>query len=281
MHALLKWASGIFKPNMPLKPVVIDALATHLIAQHPRANRRIRLGEMLVAYELKRVQRRSIGFSVGLDGLVVRAPKWLTLAEVDAAVQEKGSWIVRKLGELHQRHARLAASHIEWRDGAALPFLGQSVTVLLDPRHGPAELRLPEPDADPARASRLHVGLAHSATPEQIRDAVRPWLQRQARRVFIERLDHFAPQLQVQWRTLALSNAATRWGSARIDGSIRLNWRLIHFRPPLIDYVVAHELSHLRVMDHSPRFWDTLRSVLPDYAALRGQLNDEALPRWL
>lgn len=267
---------------MPLKPVVIDTLATYLIA-HPRANRRIRLGEVLVAYELKRVQRRSIGFSVGLDGLAVRAPKWLTLAEVDAAVQEKSGWIVRKLGELNQRRARLAASHIEWRDGAALPFLGQSVTLLLDPRHGPAELRLSESGAvDPAlAASRLHLGLAHSATPEQIRDAVRPWLQRQARRVFIERLDHFAPQLQVQWRTLALSNAATRWGSARVDGSIRLNWRLIHFRPALIDYVVAHELSHLRVMNHSPRFWDTLGSVLPDYAALRGQLNDEAVPRWL
>jgi len=79
---------------------------------------------------------------------------------------------------------------------------------------------------------------------------------------------------------LRLSNAGTRWGSAKSDGSIRLNWRLIHFRPSVIDYVVAHELSHLRVMDHGPRFWDTVRSVVPDYATLRGQLKDDAVPLW-
>ena len=72
----------------------------------------------------------------------------------------------------------------------------------------------------------------------------------------------------------------TRWGSASADGSIRLNWRLVHFKLSVIDYVVVHELSHLRVMDHSPRFWDTVRVVVPDYADLRGQLKDQPVPRW-
>ena len=103
---------------------------------------------------------------------------------------------------------------------------------------------------------------------------------RQAKRVFTERLQHFAPLLGVQWKKLSLSSASTRWGTASADGSIRLNWRLIHFRMPVIDYVVAHELSHLRVMDHSPRFWDTVGTVVPDYAQLRGQLKDESLPTW-
>ena len=126
----------------------------------------------------------------------------------------------------------------------------------------------------------LHVGLAHTASADQIRDAVQAWLMRQARRLVEERLNHFAAQLGVRWNKLALSSAGTRWGTAHSDGSIRLNWRLIHFRLPVIDYVVAHELSHLRVMDHSPRFWDTVRAVVPDYAQLRGQLKDEALPAW-
>ena len=77
---------------------------------------------------------------------------------------------------------------------------------------------------------------------------------------------------------LSLSSAATRWGSASADGSIRLNWRLVHFALPMIDYVVAHELAHLREMNHSPRFWDVVRSVLPDYEAARGTLRDEVLP---
>ena len=103
---------------------------------------------------------------------------------------------------------------------------------------------------------------------------------RQAKTLFTERLNHFAPQLQVHWRRMALSNAGTRWGSASADGSIRLNWRLIHTKMAVIDYVVAHELSHLRVMDHSPRFWDTVRTVVPDYADLRGQLKSEPVPKW-
>ena len=103
---------------------------------------------------------------------------------------------------------------------------------------------------------------------------------RQARRIFMQRLDHFAPLLQVQWRKLSLSSAGTRWGSASADGSIRLNWRLVHFSQSAIDYVVAHELSHLRVMDHSPRFWDTVATVMPDYARVRAELKDDRLPRW-
>ena len=77
---------------------------------------------------------------------------------------------------------------------------------------------------------------------------------------------------------LALSSAQTRWGSANADGSIRLNWRLIHFAMPSIDYVVAHELAHLREMNHSPRFWDVVRSVLPDYEQQRSQLKEGVVP---
>ena len=124
----------------------------------------------------------------------------------------------------------------------------------------------------------LRLALAGNAGSTQVRDAAQAWLMRQARRIFTERLDHFAPRLGVRWNKLSLSNAATRWGSASIDGSVRLNWRLIHFALPTIDYVVAHELAHLRHMDHSPRFWDVVRSVLPDYEQARGSLKDGLVP---
>jgi predicted metal-dependent hydrolase len=122
------------------------------------------------------------------------------------------------------------------------------------------------------------VGLPQNAEPEQIRDAVQSWLQRQARRVFEERCREFAQRLGVRVTRLALSSAQTRWGSASADGSIRLHWRLIHFAMPVIDYVVAHELAHLREMNHSPAFWDVVRSVMPDYEQARGALKDDVLP---
>ena len=256
--------------------------------RHPRANRESRLCDALVAYEFKRSKRRTIGFVVGPEGLVVSAPKWVPLYEIEKAVQEKGAWIVKKLGETRQRHDRLESARIEWRDGTTIPFLGEQVIVVLDPRHafGGVGASLSSGEDAPNRTLdgvprlTLHVALPHSATSDQIRDAVQAWLMRQAKRIFTERLNHFAPQVQVQWRKLSLSSAGTRWGSASADGSIRLNWRLIHFRQAVIDYVVVHELSHLRVMDHSPRFWDTVRTVVPDYAQLRSQLKDDSIPKW-
>ncbi|MDP3798778.1 MAG: SprT family zinc-dependent metalloprotease [Polaromonas sp.] len=265
--------------------------------RHPRAKREALLDGVLVAYEFRRGKRRTIGFSVGTDGLAVSAPKWVPLYDIDKAVLEKSGWILKKLQESRERHHRLESARIDWKDGVTLPFLGEPVMVAIDSRHAfggvGAELKAradgvvrhagnePPHDKLPGEVQMsLHVGLPHSATPEQIRDTVQAWLMRQAKRIFTERLDHFAPHLGVQWRKLSLSSAGTRWGSASADGSIRLNWRLIHFKQSVIDYVVVHELSHLRVMDHSPRFWDTVRAVVPDYAELRGQLKDEAIPRW-
>ena len=270
-------------PQQPVPPVqsLSQAISPATFA-HPRANREVRLQDAVVAYAFVRAKRRTIGFVVGPDGLVVRAPKWTPIFEVDAALQEKAAWILRKLGETRARQERRNEAQIEWREGVVLPFLGERVAVVLDPAHSfaaaGAQLDPAVPFSDAARV--LRVGLPRSASADQIRDAVQAWLMRQALDHFTQRLNHFAPLLQVQWRTLRLSNAGTRWGSARIDGSIRLNWRLVHFRHAVIDYVVAHELSHLRVMDHSPRFWDTVRAVVPDYADLRGQLKDDAVPKW-
>lgn len=272
-------------PSLPLQTLQ-QALAPATF-RHPRASREALLGGISVGYAFRRSRRRTIGFSVGADGLAISAPKWVPLYEIDKAVIEKSGWILKKLQETRARHQQMESARIDWRDGACFPFMGGQVRVVLDPRHAfggvGAALQAVLGPADCAGGSVTHtlqVGLPHHATPVQIRDAVQAWLMRQAKRVFVERLDHFAPQVGVQWRKLSLSSAGTRWGSASADGSIRLNWRLVHFKLSVIDYVVVHELSHLRVMDHSPRFWDTVRAVVPDYADLRGQLKDEAIPRW-
>jgi len=247
--------------------------------RHPQASREVVLGHAVVAYALQRARRRSIGFTVGADGLSVRAPTWVTLAAVDAALREKSAWILRKLDEARERQQRLEHARIRWQDGAVLPYLGAPLRVVLDPGERVAgALRTAGEGAEAAR--QLHIGLPGVARPEQIRDAVQAWLMRGARQHFTERLEHFAPLLGVRWTRLRLSSAQTRWGSARADGSICLNWRLLHYPPSVIDYVVAHELAHLRVMDHSPRFWDTVRTVVPDYAALRRHLHEEPAPLW-
>ncbi len=267
---------GAHQPPEPLAQVLPKAHYAH-----PRATRRIQLGTTDVAYAFRRGKRRTIGMAVGPDGLEVSAPRWVTLGEVESALHEKADWIARKLVEMQERQQQLGAARIVWCDGVVVPYLGESLQVVLD---SSSALKKNSAQFEAASSTSpmhtLRVGLPLTAEPAQIRDAAQAWLMRQAKALFTERLNHYAPQLGVQWQRLSLSSAATRWGSASAQGAIRLNWRLVHHKLAVIDYVVAHELSHLRVMDHSPRFWDTVHSVMPDYAERRRDLKDEPLPPW-
>lgn len=235
---------------------------------HPAANRHAQLQGVTVSFRFERSHRKSIGFLVGPDGLVVRAPSWVPLREVDAAVQEKSAWILAKLQQFKQRQTEQFHKAIEWQHGAEVPFLGRTVQLCVL-EHGVG--RVHGQTLPPEQV--LPVTVPPGATVTQVRDAAQVWLKKQARTLFEARLQHFAPQLGVRWQKLSLSSASTRWGSARTDGHIRLNWRLIHLPISQIDYVVVHELAHLREMNHSPRFWETVGEVMPDYAQRRQALR--------
>ena len=263
---------------------LFDVAPSTIAAQfvHPRASRRIALATCDVAYAFRRAKRRTIGMVIGPDGLEVSAPRWVTVGEIESTLHEKADWIVRKLVEMQEHQRRLGEARIQWRDGVVLRYLGASLQVVLDSsaalKKNSAQL---ETLGNESPASFvLRIGLPITASPEQIRDATQAWLMRRAKELFAERLDYFAPRLGVAWKRLSLSSASTRWGTASADGAIRLNWRLIHHKLDVIDYVVAHELSHLKVMDHSPQFWDTVKSVMPDYPERRRVVRDEPLAPW-
>jgi predicted metal-dependent hydrolase len=264
--------------NRPVPSAVAAVPAPTARFHHPRAQRHIDLGEHRVAYEFRRARRRSIGFVVSAEGLSVSAPRWVGVGEVEQALQAKAGWILRKLHEQQQRAERMQANRVRWHDGTSLPFLGETVIVVLDPRVTGAVLYSDAEALPGVPKLVLHVGLPQTCGEAQIREAVQSWLQRQARRIFEERCALFAARLGVRMKRLSLSSASTRWGSASADGSVRLNWRLIHFGLPVIDYVVTHELAHLREMNHSAAFWDVVRSVLPDFEQRRGLLRTELLP---
>jgi len=292
MKAFVQLALNWFDQPIPSVPNTVDTSHTKVTPvafekdvlhfHHARANRQIRLKNGSIDYKLSRGRRKTIGMSVGPDGLDVRAPRWASIGSVETVLLEKADWILRKLQEMQERHKHMQSTVIQWRDGALIPFMGEPIKLKLDASHlfKDAGGRLEQTTNEIEQIRLLKISVAQNASEPQIRDAVQAWLMQQAKQLFIERLDHFAPLLGVQWRKLSLSNASTRWGSATSDGSIRLNWRLVHFKLEVIDYVVVHELSHLRVMDHSPMFWETVRHVVPDYAQRRAQLKDESLPQW-
>ncbi len=264
----------------PAAPAPLPPPVSRAEFRHPQADRELQLDGHLVAFALRRARRRSIGFVVGTEGLSVNAPRWVTLADIERALRDKSAWILRKLAEQRERGQRLQAARVDWRDGTCLPYLGGQLVIVLDPKARGAVLHpgvVSADDGTPA-AARLHIGAPQGAGPGQIRDLVQSWLQRQARQVFEERCRHFGEQLGVRCTRISLSSAQTRWGSASASGAIRLNWRLIHFGLATIDYVVAHELAHLREMNHSPRFWEVVRSVMPDYEQAMGRLKSDVLP---
>jgi predicted metal-dependent hydrolase len=258
------FAEPAFQPFSPLSP---PSPKKPVVPRAPDGSklRSLTLGTQTLYYQLKRSSRRSIGFAIDSSGLMITAPRWVTLTDIESAITEKQRWIFAKLIEWRTRVEQRALPHVDWKDGAEVPYLGQPVRVTLGAPQGTL--------AFDAHRAALALPLPLQADPQQIKDRVQGWLQGEAKRLFGERLAIYAEKLGVNYRAYALSSAATRWGSCSSDGKIRLNWRLIHFPLSVIDYVVAHELAHLREMNHSPRFWQTVESIFPEFREARQTLK--------
>ena len=239
------------------------------VAPHLHNQRRLILGQQHLNYRLLRSKRRTIGFMIDDDGLRITAPKWVGIGEIENAIREKQRWIFSKLHAHHERAARRLQPQMQWRDGGLIPYLGENL-----------QLKVATAASDgivhDAALRTLTVCLPANAVEQQLKDRVLAWLQREAKLLFAARLLIYAERLDVQYRAFALSSATTQWGSCTADGKIRLNWRLMHFALPLIDYVIAHELAHLREMNHGPRFWATVQSVFPEFEAAKKALRKHA-----
>ena len=248
-------------PIEPPTPQIVPQPSEDTIK--PALKRRSLPGERNIEYTLQRSKRRSIGFMIEDNGLRVTAPRWVTIAEIEDALRSKLAWIIRKLDELQQRMVRQQNDAIEWRDGARIAFLGGSITLRIGMRDSAAHALFD------SESTTLMLPLPPDVPQDKLKARTLRWLQEEARRLFAQRLPHFAEKLGVSFHSFALSSATTQWGSCTAQGRIRLNWRLIHLSPELIDYVVAHELAHLREMNHSPRFWATVQLAFPDYKNAR------------
>ena len=232
--------------------------------------RQLMVDEFILEYTLRRSTRKSIGFMIDDDGLRVTAPKRVSITEIDNAIRTKQQWILSKLKERRERRAaRLEKPPVQWIDGAQLPYLGAdlSLRLLVGGRN--------RSTYNPA-TRELSVVLMPGASETLLQERVKAWYQQEAKVLFEQRLDLFAARLGVRYHSFGLSSAGTRWGSCTVDRKIRLNWKLIHFSLPLIDYVIAHELAHILEMNHSAAFWDTVGRIYPEYEEAKNLLRKRA-----
>ena len=218
--------------------------------------RQLQLAGGILTYHLVRARRRTIALFVDRDGIEARAPRRAPIADVEAFIREKERWIRRRLAEPCRRP-------LVWEAGARLLWLGRTVTLAL--RHGEVGAWL--------SGDRLEFGLADGAS---LRERALDWMRGQALEFFRERVAGLARLDGLRVLSVGLSNAQTRWGSCGSNGRILLSWRLMMLPPHLIDYVAAHELAHLRELNHSPRFWGIVAHLYPDHRAARRELNARA-----
>jgi predicted metal-dependent hydrolase len=214
-----------------------------------------------IAYWLALRPRKTIGLKITQDGLVVHAPKRVQLAQLNQILLQKSPWILNKLAQREQYRV----PPFEWVDGADLLLLGQAVKLQLRTH---SSNKLPTLDGD-----ALILASTQPDRSEWVSRKVIQWYQKQAIQDFSRRLAIFATKLGVAVPPLALSNARSRWGSCNSRGEVRLNWRLVQAPPPLINYVICHELAHLKEMNHSPRFYAVLAQLLPNHKLLEIELK--------
>jgi predicted metal-dependent hydrolase len=224
--------------------------------------RRVLLVGRQIDYRLVRSRRQSIEMTIDHAGLVVRAPRWVAIREVELALRERAAWVLETLAEWRDRARESLPT--EWQSGAPLLYQGRALTLALFPA------RRASIDAD-----LLHLTVLHPTPGDQaaIASFVGRWLKEQALAQLAPRVLHFARLIDAEPPAVKLSNARTQWGSCNHRGEIRLSWRLVQLHPRIADYVVAHEVAHLVELNHSPRFWALVQSLLPGHANARRELD--------
>ena len=334
---------------------------TPRLFKHPDATHALEIRGVEVQYLFKRAKRKTIGMLVSKDGLEVRAPRWVSLSQVQLALKEREDWILKQFNFMEQKREESKRSEIHIESGCISPVLSHGVQWIFHGLTTPASRGVSSLDSSLASPSlsqlerentqRLRSPLEHievqrfaagqwfdctcsewlefiqegesrslpwaptsaagkeahfkvylpieslckqisaasiagvagfggaeKACAKQWIDAVMIHL---ARRIIEPRVAYFAGILGVHPSALSLGQAKSRWGSAGSNGAIRLNWHLVHLPMALLDYVVAHELCHLKQMNHGPAFWAEMQALMPDFAARRRELKSVSISPWV
>ena len=211
-------------------------------------------------------KRKTFALVVDVKGtLIVRAPVGATRRQVNEVVDAHRSWIEEKQAEALRKQQ--SQRTLRFEEGETFLFLGQRYP-----------LTFTEKEIKPALQLNGSFILAQAYAPraEAVFEA---WYKIQARMIIAERVDHWAGANGLSYTTLRITSARTRWGSCSSKGSLNFSWRLVLAPLEVIDYVVVHELAHLKQRNHSRAFWAEVETMMPDYRQHRRWLKENG--HWL
>jgi predicted metal-dependent hydrolase len=206
----------------------------------------LRAGEPTIPYRVRRSTRaRRVRVSVdAVKGVEVVLPRGAGERAAASAIRELAPWIERRLRELDRARAAVAAR------AGTVPYLDQTLTLVEHPGR--------------TRVHRRGDTLLVPAGPERL-PALERWYRRAARSEVAERLDAACAAAGLRYSGLTIRGQRTRWASCSRTGAMSFNWRLLLAPAAVLDYVVWHEVCHLEVLDHSPRFWSLVAAHCPGY----------------
>ena len=225
----------------------------------------------------RRARRLSLRVNEAKLGAVLTLP-------VNASLGEAGDFLARHFDWLQKRLAELPHP-IPFEEGAMIPLRGLGHELCLAPTEGPhgrvwtQAVQQPAPGPNGAtnhgaaiQGSRPQIWLSgprHKAVA-----ILSNWLKRQARQDFSARVDWHAVGLEVRPKRITIRDQTTRWGSCSANGTLSFSWRLVLAPPFVLDYVAAHEVAHLRELNHGARFWRLVHSAAPRTDEARAWLKE-------
>jgi predicted metal-dependent hydrolase len=230
----------------------------------------LKIGAAEVGYTLQRKAKRGITIYIEPPGrLRLVVPKRANAATVFGLLENKRKWIEGKLAAMAAR-PMLAQPPKEFREGETAYYLGNqySLRITHDTR---------QPQGCRIENENLVVNLPDTKAGEDTRHEVRLelllWYKKRAKEILKERTDFWSRELGLRYGRFAVGNPVRQWGSCSARNDIRYNWRVVTAPMDIIDYLVVHELCHVRHKDHSSRFWHLLSQAIPDYKRRRKYLK--------
>ncbi len=218
---------------------------------------------------MKRSNRRSIGISIDKKGNIsVAAPFKVSEGTIKELLLKKSSWILSKLAEL-EKTATEANLPKTFRTGDKLLFMGQEHTLrLIEDKH------LKRPVIRLGGSSHIELYSSNTSEVESLKAAIRNWYVDEFEKIIKQSVGVHSRLLGVVPGRITIREQRTRWGSCSSKGNLNFNWRLIMAPIDIINYVVIHELCHIKEMNHSANFWLLVGKLCPDFKLKRNWLKE-------
>lgn len=226
-----------------------------------------------IYYTLFKTKRKTIGIIIDRNGEVrVHAPYRASEKQICEVIKKRAGWIVKKVNEVRIRNSNFAGR--QFVSGEKFLYRGKEYTLETVERNSAKPDVLIQGDY---MIVYIPGGLLAEYRKQAIKEALIKWYRQRFAEIIKEKFEKYSLQIKAAPHKVAIKDQKTRWGSCSKKGNINLNWRLIMAPDDIIDYVVVHELCHLKVMNHSKDFWNLVKSVLPNCRESRKWLKENGI----